>query len=282
VAALDALLAGVRAGQGRTLMIEGPAGIGKTALLDEAGRRAGGLMVLRATGGEFEHDLALGVVRQLFEPMLWRATEAQLARWLHGPSEIAGRLLGVGGSDASVHGLGIDEAAVRSGFYWLAVALAEDSPLLLLIDDLHWVDLESLRWLLLMVRKVRDTGISVIVATRAGEPGVHGSLLAGLARLPDVELLSPLPLSAAGTDRFVRTWPGFEAARTEFADACHELSGGTRSCLQSCWERQRGWAWGQVARARRACELWCPKGSRGRCCSGCDGWDRRRSGSRGR
>jgi DNA-binding CsgD family transcriptional regulator/tetratricopeptide (TPR) repeat protein len=226
VAALDAVLAGVRSGRGRALVIEGPAGVGKTALLDAARERAEGLMVLRAGGGEFERDVALGVLRQLFEPALWRATDSQRARWLRGPSEIAGRLFGVGGSAASAQGLAMDEAAVRSGFYWLAVALAEDSPLVLLIDDLHWVDPESLRWRRVTVRQLQDTGIALIAATRAAEPGVEGVLVEALARVRGVELLRPLPLSGAGTERFVRAWPGFESAAPEFAAACHELSGG--------------------------------------------------------
>jgi DNA-binding CsgD family transcriptional regulator len=226
VAALDAVLAGLRAGHERALLIEGPAGVGKTTLLDEAQRRAGGLTVLRVSGGVFERDLALGVMRQLFEPVLWRATDSQRGRWLRGPSEIAGRLLGVGALDASTDWLGRDWAAVRSGFYWLAVAIAEDSPVLLLIDDLQWVDRESLRWLLYTVRQLRGTGIALIMASRAGDPGVEGSLVAALARLGNVELVRVLPLSSSGTDRFVKAWPGFETAGPEFASACHEVSGG--------------------------------------------------------
>jgi DNA-binding CsgD family transcriptional regulator len=218
--ALGAVLDGARSGEGRALLIEGSAGVGKTALLDEAQRRGDGLMVLRATGGEFERDLALGVLRQLFEPVLWRASESERARWLRGPSEMAGRLLAAGGPEAAGV-LARDEAAVRSGFYWLAVALAEDSPLLLVIDDLHWVDRESLRWLLFTVRQLRGTGIALIAATRAGEP-----LVDPLSRLAGVELVRPSPLSEAGTTRFVSAWPGFDAAAREFSAACHELSGG--------------------------------------------------------
>ena len=170
VAALDGVLAGVRSGCGRAVLIEGPAGVGKTALLDEVQRRAEGVLVLRASGGDFERDLALGALRELFEPVLWRATASQRGRWLRGPSEIAGRVLGIEAPGAGARGLSGDWAAVRSGFYWLAVALAEDLPLLLLIDDLHWVDRESLRWLVFTARQLRDTGIALIMAT----PGSSG------------------------------------------------------------------------------------------------------------
>ena len=64
--AIDSALAEGRVGGGTALLIEGPAGIGKTALLEEAQGRAHGFVALRAGGGEFERELPLGVVRQLF------------------------------------------------------------------------------------------------------------------------------------------------------------------------------------------------------------------------
>jgi DNA-binding CsgD family transcriptional regulator len=225
--AIDSALDEGRARGGPALLIEGPAGIGKTALLGEAQQRAGGFMVLRAGGGEFERDLPLGVVRQLFEPVLWHATDRQRERWLRGPSDIAGRLWGVGGAAAhvgeSVQG---DAAAVRAAFYWLAVALAEDSPLLLLIDDLHWADRESVRWLLFTVRRLAGTGIAVVAATRLREPGADDALLEGLVALDDVALARLAPLSARGSASFVTAWSDSPVTGPEFATACHELSGG--------------------------------------------------------
>ena len=135
---------------------------------------------MRAGAGEFERDLPLGVVRQLFEPVLWRATDRQRERWLRGASKIAGSVLGVLGTAATAGDPSPgDAAAVRSALYWLAVALAEDSPLLLLIDDLHWADRESVRWLLFTVRRLAGTGIAVIAATRLREPGADDALLEG-------------------------------------------------------------------------------------------------------
>jgi AAA ATPase domain len=119
VAALEVVLVGLRSGRGRAVLIEGPAGVGKTALLDEAQRRAEGLCVLRASGGEFERDLALGALRELFEPVLWRATESQRARWLGGPSEIVGRVLGTGAPDSAARGFsGIGPLCSRGSIGW--------------------------------------------------------------------------------------------------------------------------------------------------------------------
>jgi hypothetical protein len=113
--AIDSVLAEARAGGGMALLIEGPAGIGKTALVEETQRRAGGFVVLRAGGGEFERDLPLGVVRQLFGRVLWRASDRQRVRWLRGPSEIAGSVLGVASTAATAGDTSPgDAAAVRS------------------------------------------------------------------------------------------------------------------------------------------------------------------------
>src|SRR5256885_1786146 len=60
----------VRAGQGGTLLLTGPPGVGKTALLEYAGQAAGELAVLRATGVEFESRFAWGGLHQLLQPVL--------------------------------------------------------------------------------------------------------------------------------------------------------------------------------------------------------------------
>ena len=72
VAAVAVRVDAVAAGEGGVVWIEGPAGIGKTRLLDEARERAGvaGVRVLAARASELERELAFGVVRSLFEPAL--------------------------------------------------------------------------------------------------------------------------------------------------------------------------------------------------------------------
>ena len=70
LAKLHALIEAVREGSGGLLLVEGPAGIGKTALLGEARElaREAGVVVMAASGGEMEREFPYGVVRQLFEP----------------------------------------------------------------------------------------------------------------------------------------------------------------------------------------------------------------------
>src|SRR5918992_3947250 len=69
VAQLNALIDAVAGDEGRAVLIEGPAGIGKSALLAQARRRAadGGALVLAARGSELEREFPFGVVRQLLE-----------------------------------------------------------------------------------------------------------------------------------------------------------------------------------------------------------------------
>src|SRR6516164_4650288 len=82
---------------GGLVVVEGPAGIGKTRLLEEAARSAGaaGMRVLRARGSDFESDIGFGVARQLFEPMLRTASPDERRRLLDGVAGIGARALGI-------------------------------------------------------------------------------------------------------------------------------------------------------------------------------------------
>src|SRR5436309_7623056 len=86
-----------REGRGGALVVEGPAGIGKTAMLRAAREVAEGegFRVLRARGAELEREFAFGVVRQLVEPLLAEASDAERTALLEGPPGIAAGLLGL-------------------------------------------------------------------------------------------------------------------------------------------------------------------------------------------
>src|SRR5262249_7219692 len=103
LARIDSLLAAARAGRGGFVVITGPAGIGKTALLTEAGERAGrtGMRVLAGRGGELEGGFSFGVARQLFEPLLAGAAPAGGGALLAGAAQRGLIALG-GGADAAL------------------------------------------------------------------------------------------------------------------------------------------------------------------------------------
>ena len=119
-------IAAASAGTGRLVLLEGPAGIGKTGLLAAACSLAeeAGLVVARARGSELEAEFAFGVVRQLFEPLL-RERPRQRARLLRGPAGLAAGVFSAGGSSRDEVRL----AEVVHGLYWLTLNLAERGPL---------------------------------------------------------------------------------------------------------------------------------------------------------
>ncbi len=100
LARIDQRLRDAIAGDGSLLVLEGPAGIGKTCLVVAAGRhgRELGMKALSARGSELERDFAYGVVRQLFEAPLVAAPPPERAELLAGAAGRAAGLFGVGGA----------------------------------------------------------------------------------------------------------------------------------------------------------------------------------------
>ena len=92
---MEELLEAGRSSSGRLLLVEGHAGIGKSALLDAAvaGGRSGGMTVMRARASELESDFAFGIALQLFEPLLAGADDETHDRLLAGSAALAGPLL---------------------------------------------------------------------------------------------------------------------------------------------------------------------------------------------
>src|SRR4051795_3552488 len=167
LAALHAYIDSAASGAGRLIAIEGRAGIGKTRLLAEARTIAtqAGLTVLSARGGEMEQEFAYGIVRQLFEPIIAAATSDERAELLSGAAALAGALfenvaIGVDDDETDV------SFAMLHGLYWLAANVALRKPLLIAVDDLHWTDGSSLRWLAHLQRRLDGLPLLVVVATR--------------------------------------------------------------------------------------------------------------------
>lgn len=164
LAVLDLLLDG-----GGAVVIEGGAGIGKTALLEECCRRAGqrGRLVLHGRGSELEQNFAFGVVRQLFERELVSVGAPERAELLAGPAHAARELL-IGHFTAAA---AYDNTwfAVVHGLYWLTVNIAAHQPVLVVIDDAHWADTASLGWLAYLVGRLEGLAVAVVVALRPAE-----------------------------------------------------------------------------------------------------------------
>lgn len=223
LAAIAARLADAAGGHGGVLLVEGPPGIGKTALLAAAGghARALGVRVLGALGGELDHELPFGVVRQLFEPVLRSAIPTERAELTAGAAALARPVFGPEGaefgSDPNLLG------DVVHGLYWLCSNLAEAGPVLLVVDDVHWVDDASLRFLSHLARRIVDLPVLLLAAGRPGRllDGFVGRALGGIR--PD--LLRLRALSPAGVGVLVRNDLAADAEE-EFCAACARASGG--------------------------------------------------------
>jgi DNA-binding CsgD family transcriptional regulator len=224
LASLDALIEGAVAGEAHVALVEGPAGIGKTRLVAEARRRAAdtGMQVLAARGGELEREFAFGVVHQLFEPVL--AVEERRERLLSGAAAAAAVVFGAadsGPTDPTADG----SFAVLHGLFWLTLNLGTERPLLLAVDDLHWCDRSSLRFLAYLVRRLESLPVLVVCGLRPSEPGVDTALLGDIASDPLTVPVQPGPLSGAAVADLVRDRLGDEP-HDAFAEACHASTGG--------------------------------------------------------
>ena len=230
VAAVDAVISATRGGD-RLLAIEGPPGIGKTTLVVEARARAheAGMQVLGARGSELERPFAYGVVRQLFESFLARQPAEERAELLAGAAALAApvfdpvQLAAEPAADAPLASL--------HGLYWLTANVAARRSLLLAVDDLHWCDLPSLRWLAYLLPRMGGLSLVIVVGLRPAEPGEDPGVLAQIVSDPLAIVIRPAPLSPDAAARLVRESLSPDADDA-FCAACHQETSGNPQLLR--------------------------------------------------
>ncbi|HET9103760.1 MAG TPA: AAA family ATPase [Solirubrobacteraceae bacterium] len=223
LAAVGELLDDARgAGRGGIVLVEGAAGLGKSRLLRESlGLAAGmGLRGLRGRGNEAETEFSFGVALQLFEPVLadestdratlfaGAAALAQPVFELRDPQQLSGR-----GLFSMLHGL-----------HWLAANLAEREPLLLCVDDVHWCDEPTRRFLAYLAQRVEELPIVVLAATRPAEARGSADPARALRGLAAVRQLPLAPLTASGVSELVHA----RLSTTVDADFCLACAEATR------------------------------------------------------
>ena len=203
------------------MLIEGPPGIGKSRLMAEFRRRAiaDGALVLNARAGELEREFPFGVVRQLFEAVV------------ADPDALAGRRRARARRLRRAPRRAHRPAATRRfaalhGLYWLALNLAAERPLLLEIDDLHWCDRPSLRFLAYLVRRLEGQPV-LVTASRAHRRRADRRRAAGRDRQRSRD--RPRPARARCREEAVGALVarrlGAEPDRA-FREACHSTTGG--------------------------------------------------------
>ena len=208
MAELEGHLAAVTTHRGRGVTLVGPAGIGKTALLNASADAARnlGVRVLWARGAEAQQSIPYGVIRQLLEPSIRDGVgvEGAAAR---------GRAVVLGEPLASPEA----EATIGLDVCWLVADVAAAGPVALCVDDLHWVDAPSLRILDLL--RVRIDGLPVLLlsATRELPSGAWGTD-ASMYQMH----VSPLLPEAVGA--MIDAELG--SAPPKLVDTCAEVTGG--------------------------------------------------------
>ena len=168
---LAGLLVAARAGQGGVLVVRGDAGMGKSVLLDFTADRAEGFTVLRVSGVESEAELPYAGLQQLCRPLLDRVAD------LPPPQRDA---------LATAFGLSIgcppNRYLVGLAVLHLLAGLAEEQPVVAIVDDAHWLDRSSVQALAFVARRLLAEQIVVLIAQRDGPDA------GDFAGLPDMGL----------------------------------------------------------------------------------------------
>jgi DNA-binding CsgD family transcriptional regulator len=221
---LRASLARAVDGEGTLLLVEGAAGVGKTVLMREARSAAhqAGITALQARGSELERQFAFGVVRQLLEPVV-NDPNAGIDMFA-GAAGPAARLFELDERPAPRDDAGFE--ALHS-LYWLLVNLADQVPVLVLVDDCQWVDSDSMRFLAYSAQRIEGLPVAIVLAGRPADSGVDlaRSPWAQLAARPAAVTLYPRPLSESAAVSLARQRLGSNAAE-DFCRACHTATGG--------------------------------------------------------
>ncbi|MDX6562944.1 MAG: hypothetical protein QOD65_2758, partial [Gaiellales bacterium] len=221
--ALDRLTDAVRAGESRALVVRGEPGVGKTALLEYTVEQASGCHVARAAGVQSEMELPFAGLHQLLAPTLDRLERLPVPQ-----------------RDALRTAFGVSAGPAPDRFFiGLAVLsllsdLAEDQPLICLVDDEQWLDRASAQVLAFAARRLEAESVGLVFAARAPSDELAGLpelMVEGLRESDAHELLDSVltaPLDARVRDQIVSETRGNPLALLELARGLTpaELAGG--------------------------------------------------------
>ncbi len=213
------------------MLVEAPAGMGKSALLVAArdAAESAGLRFVRARGTESEQEWGYGVVRQLYEPLVAAAAPTVRDTLLAGAAALAAHVVaGAAESPMDATSPIPDSSSVFAtlhGLFWLTANLADQRPLLVLVDDLHWSDQASLRYLGYLSRRIEGMSIGLLAATRPPDSAEVATWVSELRGADETEVLSLDPLSVEAVAGLVAMAMA-KACGTGFAAACHAVTGG--------------------------------------------------------
>ena len=215
-------------GDGSLIVVEGPAGIGKTTLLREAIAMAQerGMSVLQAKGGILEQRLEYGIVRQLIERPLLTADERRRADLLRGPAAGAAGVLGLGEPPQDAGPVQNPMLDILHSLHWVVANLAEEGPLLLVVDDAQWGDAASLLAGGYLARRLAGLRVAFIVGVRSDEPGRQAQILGEQLRAVEPVYMQLAPFSEGAAGQVLTGAFGGERPADDVIAACLSASGG--------------------------------------------------------
>src|SRR5215472_1992166 len=193
-AEVDGLLGDLRSGRGRARVVRGEAGVGKSALLEYVAGAAADMRLARAAGVESEMELAFASLHQLCAPLMNRLERLPVPQ--HDALAVA---FGLRAGDAP------DRFLVALAVLTLLSEVAEERPLLCVVDDAQWLDRSSAQVLAFAARRLLAEPVGLIFAAR--EPGEH------LQALPDLEVQGLRDQYARALLHSVVRWPLDEQVR---------------------------------------------------------------------
>jgi DNA-binding NarL/FixJ family response regulator len=210
--------------RGGLLAFAGSAGLGKTTLLAEVRRRAAdlGCTVLSARGGEQQQQVAFHVARQLLQPQLAGAADAEVRAALGSWYDIVGPALGL----SSAQDAAPDPQGIRDGLDWVLTHVAvQRAPVVLVLDDAHWADPQSLNWLAAFAPRADELALLIVVAYRPAELPAGAEAFRGLPGRAGHRPIGLEPLTEDAIGRLVRGAVG-EHADDAFCRECWAVTAG--------------------------------------------------------
>ncbi|WP_251095865.1 LuxR family transcriptional regulator [Streptomyces sp. Caat 7-52] len=228
-------------GRCSTVAIGGPLASGKTALLDSFARDAAdaGATVLKATAARFERYQPLGILDQLLRAhrLFPHSAGLEVRALVEGIVEAGAH------SEISQPILGLLQSAFQH--------LTDSPPLVVCIDDAHFMDVESLQYLLALMRRMGNAPMSIVLTycPDMGRDSVQRILRAEFLRLPNCTELDLEPLSETGVATVLEEYFNLEAS-VRMAPECRQLCGGRPLLVHALAEDCTGTMWEPVARRR--------------------------------
>ena len=184
---LDRLIAAVRAGESRALVVSGEAGVGKTALLDYLAEQASGCRVVRIAGVQSEMELAFAALHQLCAPLLDSLTRLPI------PQRDALRIaFGTGSGPIP------DRFLVGLAVLNLLSDAAEQQPLVCVVDDEQWLDRASAQVLGFVARRLVAESVGMVFAARDPSSDIAGLSELTVEGLPEADARALLDSALTG------------------------------------------------------------------------------------